>query len=132
MSRPAPDLGPEAEPFWDATREHRLVIQHCPDCDRLQHPPRAFCAGCLATDLPFVEVSGRGTVYSSTVVRRPANPAFADLVPYVYALVDLDEGVRLVSSVVGCDPESVTIGRRVRATFEDGDDATIVLFTPED
>ena len=130
MSRPAPDVGPEAAAFWAAAREHRLVVQHCPRCDRLQHFPRAFCTACVADDLDVVEVSGLGTVYAATVVRRPPGPAFADLVPYVYALVDLDEGVRMATGVVGCDPDAVRIGQRVRAVFEDLDDATVVLFTP--
>ena len=77
MSRPAPDVGPEAAAFWAATRAHRLVVQHCPHCDTLQHFPRAFCATCLADDLDVVAVSGRGTVYAHTVVRRPPGPAFA-------------------------------------------------------
>lgn len=130
MTRPAPDVGPEAAAFWAATRAHRLVVQHCPRCDRLQHFPRAFCTVCLADDLDVVEVGGRGTVYAATVVRRPPGPAFVDLVPYVYALVDLDEGVRIATGVVGCDPEAVRIGQRVRAVFEDLDDVTVVLFTP--
>lgn len=130
MTRPAPDVGPEAAAFWDATRRHRLVVQHCPHCDVLQHFPRAACAVCLADDLDVVEASGLGTVYACTVVRRPPGAAFADLVPYVYALVDLDEGVRLATGVVGCDPGSVRIGQRVRAVFEDLDDVTVVLFTP--
>jgi len=130
MSRPAPDVGPEAAAFWAATREHRLVVQHCPHCDRLQHFPRAYCTTCLADDLDVVEVSGHGTVYAATVVRRPPGPAFADLVPYVYALIDLDEGMRMASGVVGCDPDTVRIGDRVHAVFEDLDDVTVVLFTP--
>lgn len=132
MSRPAPDVGPEAGAYWAAAREHRLVVQHCGHCDRLQHFPRAYCTVCLADDLEVVEVSGRGTVYSATVVRRPPGPAFTDLVPYVYALIDLDEGVRMTSGVIGCDPDDVRIGQRVRAVFEDLDDVSVVLFTPED
>lgn len=129
--RPVPEASGYGEPFWAAARDHRLVLQHCPRCDRLQHFPRPWCTACLHDELDFVPASGLGVVYSFTVVRRNPNPAFAARVPYVLALVDLDEGVRVMSSVVGCDPGSVHVGQRVEVCFEDVDDAhTIPLFTP--
>jgi hypothetical protein len=82
--------------------------------------------------LDYVEASGLATVYACTVVRRNRTPAFAARVPYVLALVDLDEGVRLMSNVVDCDPESVHVGQRVRVCFEAVDDThSVPLFTPE-
>lgn len=130
--RPVPEASAYGAPFWAAAHDHRLVLQHCPRCDRLQHFPRPWCTECLNDALDYVEASGLGTVYACTVVRRNPNPSFAARVPYVLALIDLDEGVRLMSNVVDCDPESVHIGQRVRVCFEAVDDIhSVPLFTPE-
>lgn len=130
--RPSPEITAYASPFWAAAREHRLVVQQCERCDRFQHYPRPWCTNCLGNELQWVDASGHGTVYSFTVVRRTANPAFVDRVPYVLALVDLDEGVRLTTNIVGCAPSDVFVGQRVRVCFEEIDDShTAVLFTPE-
>jgi hypothetical protein len=129
--RPVPETTAFAAPFWAAAREHRLVLQHCPRCDRVQHFPRAWCTNCLNDVMEYVDASGSGTVYSFTVVRRTPNPAFTGRLPYVLALVDLDEGVRIYTNIVGCDPDDVRVGQRVRASFEDIDDEhSVVLFTP--
>jgi uncharacterized OB-fold protein len=132
-ARPAPEITGHAAPFWAAARDHRLVVQHCPACGQYQHYPRPWCTNCLNEALEFVASSGEGTIYTFTVIRRSAHPAFAARVPYVLAFVDLDEGVRLVSNIVDCDPGTVRIGQRVRVRFEDVDDAhTVVLFAPVD
>jgi uncharacterized protein len=129
--RPAPEPSEYGAPFWAAARDGRLVLQHCARCDRLQHFPRPWCTECLNDEMEFVAASGLGTVYSSTVVRRNRNPAFAARVPYVLALIDLDEGVRVMSNVVGCDPADVRVGQRVRVWFEDVDPShRVPLFTP--
>lgn len=131
--RPAPEPSDHGAPYWAAAREHRLVLQHCPRCDRLQHFPRPWCTECLGDGLDVVEASGAGTVYAVTVVRRHPNPAFASRVPYALALVDLDEGVRVMSNVVDCDPESVRVGQRVTVAFESAADGAVVpVFTPTD
>jgi uncharacterized OB-fold protein len=129
--RPAPETTAFAAPYWAAAREHRLVLQHCSRCQRFQHFPRPFCTACLNDAIDFVDASGLGTVYSFTVVRRTPNPAFTTRLPYVLALVDLDEGVRIYSSIVGCDPGAVHVGQRVTACFEDIDvEHSVVLFSP--
>lgn len=129
--RPAPEPSAYGEPFWAAAREHRLVIQHCPRCDRLQHFPRPWCTACLNDRMEWTDASGLGTVYTFTVVRRHPHAAFAVRLPYVLALVDLDEGVRIHTNVVGCDPDAVHVGQRVRVCFEEVDDThTVPLFTP--
>jgi hypothetical protein len=131
VPRPTPETTAFAAPYWAAARAHRLVLQHCPRCHRFQHFPRPWCTSCLNDEMEFLDASGFGTVYSFTVVRRTANPAFAARVPYVIALVDLDEGVRIYTNLVDCDPVDVRIGLRVRATFEDVDDEhSVVLFAP--
>ncbi len=131
--RPVPEASAYGEPFWAAARDGRLVLQHCPRCDRLQHFPRPWCTVCLNDEMEFVAASGLGAVYSFTVVRRNPNPAFAARLPYVLALIELDEGVRVMSNVVGCDPARVRVGQRVQVCFEDVDDAhRVPLFTPID
>lgn len=131
-ARPAPEITGHAAPFWAAAREGRVVVQRCTACGQHQHYPRPWCTNCLSEAVEFVESSGHGTIYTFTVIRRAPLPAFAARVPYVLAFVDLDEGVRLVTNIVGCDPDAVRIGQRVHARFEAiDDDHTVVLFAPE-
>jgi uncharacterized OB-fold protein len=132
-ARPIPDPSPYSAPFWEAAGQHRLVLQRCGACGTLQHYPRPWCTTCLSEDLGWVDSPGLGTLYSFTVIRRQVHPAFAPLVPYVYGLVDLDEGPRLTTNVVGCAVDDVAIGMRLRARFEDvADGRTVVLFGPVD
>jgi uncharacterized protein len=132
VQRAVPTPSAHSAPFWAAAREHRLVLQRCHACGAIQHYPRPWCTTCLSEDLGWVDSPGVGTLYSFTVIRRTANPAFAPLVPYVYGLVDLDEGPRFTTNVVGCPVEDVAIGMRVRVRFEDVDGSgTLVLFAPD-
>ena len=99
-----PEISPEAEEYWEATRERRLVLQRCDDCGRTQFYPRALCVGCGATALSYVESIGQGVVYSHTTVMRSPGPPFE--APYTIALVDLDDGPRLLTRILGsaaCD-----------------------------
>jgi uncharacterized OB-fold protein len=118
-------------PFWDAARDHRLVIQHCRACDRLQHYPRAWCTKCLSEDLDWSEMSGNATIYAHTIVRKATNPMFTSRVPYVYAVVELDEGIRMSTNIVGVAVDDVRIGMPVRVVFEAAaNDMVVPLFTP--
>lgn len=130
--RPAPVPEPEAAEYWGAARQGRLVVQRCRRCGHHQLYPRPHCLVCRGA-LSWVEASGRGTVYSFTVVRQNYSRPFRDWIPYVVALVDLEEGPRLMTNVVGCDPEDVHVGMAVRASRFDvvSDDAGIALFEPE-
>ncbi len=104
-----------AKPFWDGTREKKLVLQWCPECDRSVHYPREMCPRCMTTDLVWRELSGRGVVYAFTVQHFSA---VADVpVPFVIALVDLDEGARLMSNIVGCAPTGVSVGMPVSVAW---------------
>lgn len=114
---PNPDL--DSKPFWEAAREHRFVLQHCQGCGRYQHYPRILCTHCASTDLEWREASGKGTVYSVTVVYRAPSPAFQEEVPYAIALIDLAEGPRMMSNIVDIDPEAVAIGMPVEVVFDD-------------
>jgi uncharacterized OB-fold protein len=131
LQRLEPPISRTAEPFWDATREKRLLLQHCPSCDRAIWFPRALCPRCANADLQWRESDGRGVVHAVSVQYQAANPQMRDRVPYAVALVDLTEGVRLMSNVVGCDPESVTVAMAVVAAWEPlSDGRHLLVFEP--
>ena len=133
MSRLDPPPSEAAGPFWEATRDRRLVLQWCRSCERPIHYPREACPGCLGTDLEFRPASGRGTVYACSVMYKPAHPGMADDVPYAVVLVDLEEGVRLLSNVVGSDPEAVAVGQAVTVSWEPLEDGRhLPVFTVEE
>jgi uncharacterized protein len=130
--RTVPEPSEVSQPFWDATRERRLVVQRCDACAAFVWYPRAFCPGCLSEDLEWVEVSGLGTVYAVSVHHRAPVPALAGRVPYALALVDLDDGVRLMTNVIGCAAAEVHVGQRVRSTWEPlADGRHLLMFEPE-
>ena len=130
-SKPLPVIRPETEGFWRATARHELHLQECRACGHVIHFPRVMCPRCLSEDLGWRKSSGLGTVYSFTIIRQPAYESFQAEVPYVYAIIDLDDGARMISNVVHVDAESVRIGMRVRVTFEDAaPEITIPRFEP--
>lgn len=115
---PVPAVTTETRPYWDAARDGKLLLQRCATCRQVRFYPRALCPACWSDDVQWVEASGRGRVHSFTVIHRPPAPAFAARVPYVVALIDLEEGPRMMANVVGDDARQVAIGDRVRVTFE--------------
>ncbi len=134
---PSPEFPEMTEPFWEATKRHELVIPHCAWCNHYFWYPRQNCPFCLRTDWTWEKVSGHGRVYSFTVVRQPVNPAFNPDVPYAYAIIELDEGVRMISNIVECKvPDEVQINMPVQAVFQervggDNNEAwTLVMFRP--
>jgi uncharacterized OB-fold protein len=131
-ARPIPPTSEVTAPYWDAARRGELVVQRCAACDERPFPPRARCPRCGAGSLAFAPVSGRGTVYSFTVAQRAPHPVFSGQLPLVVAIVELAEGPRLVTNVVGCDLASVTVGMPVEVAFKPIDDSELVLpvFTP--
>ena len=121
LRHPRPGLTPDNRFFWDGVRDRKLLIQRCAGCGRLQHPPAPMCPRCHGFAMDALPASGRGTVHSFVVFHHPPVPPFA--YPNVIVLVDLEEGTRLVSRLVGVDPDSVAIGMAVEVGFEtvDGD-----------
>ena len=127
--RPLPRFPePDTESFWTATREHRLMYQLCNDCGGLVFYARRHCIHCLGDSLNWHESSGTGTIYSFTVVRRSAQPFFADRLPYIIVIVDLAEGFRMLSELVGTDPRQVRIGDPVVLDWEDHATLSLPLF----
>jgi uncharacterized OB-fold protein len=129
---PLPILTEDALPYWEGCREQRLMIQRCTQCGVAQFYPRNVCAACGDPRVEFIESSGRGVVHTFTVCHRALTERFAGG-PYAIALVDLDEGPRLMSNIVGTDVEDVHIGQRVHVVFQRlTDDITIPQFVPEE
>jgi uncharacterized OB-fold protein len=116
------------EGFWNAAREHRLVLQRCTDCETFRHYPQVRCPRCLSERWGWVPVSGRGVVHTYSVSHRAFAPAWADRVPYAVATIELDEGPRVVSDLPPEDTDEVVIGRPVEAFFDDYEDVTLPRF----
>jgi uncharacterized OB-fold protein len=113
--RPAPIVTDDNAVFWEAADSGRLVAQRCVACGALRHPPRPMCPQCHSLDVEAATLSGFGTVYSYAILHHPQNPVFD--YPVLAVLVDLDEGIRLVSNIVGVDKDDIAIGMRVKAEF---------------
>ena len=130
-TRMEPPVTPTTEEFWEATREGRLLVQWCNACDQPVFFPRETCPICLGADLGWRPSEGGGSVYTYTVEHKPMNPALGGGGPYVVALVDLEEGIRVMSNVVGCQPDKVEVGMPVRVTWEElSDGRRLPLFEP--
>lgn len=129
--KPLPRVDEESRAWWEALRRHELYVQRCAGCGALRLPPRALCPACLSPAVDWVRSSGRGTVYSFTVTRQNQAPGFRESLPYVLAIVELDEGPRVMTVVVGCAPEAVRIGMPVRVVFDDvTPEMTLATFAP--
>jgi uncharacterized protein len=131
VSKPIPVPTLETAPYWKGCRQHQLRIQRCTACGQHQFFPRIYCTRCFSDRLEWVDASGKARVLSFTIVRRPVSPAFANEVPYVVALVTLDEGPQMMTNIIGCAPEDMTIGMPVEVTFEDlSETVSIPKFRP--
>ena len=130
--KPAPLPDPVTEFYWAGAGQHELLVAACVPHGHLNFPPDVSCAVCGARELEPHAVSGNGAVYSFTIVRQAFDPSFADDVPYVIALVELDDqpGLRLLTNLVHVEPERVAVGDRVRVVFEARGSATLPQFAP--
>ena len=122
-SRPKPIPVPDdlSRPFWDAAREHRLVLQRCASCGYYNHPPRLACDACLSQQFTFEPVSGRGTIYTFTVMHQRDVAGFENEAPFINLVVELEEQPRLlmVSNLPIAERDRVRIGTPVEVIFED-------------
>jgi len=131
MDRPLPSPTKVSRPFWEACRNRRLTVQRCADCGFHAYFPVYACPECLSDRVEWVEASGKGTVFSVTVVERGAGGAFEAELPFCVALVELSEGPVMMSNVVGVPPHSVRIGDAVQVDFRDvSDEVTLPVFRP--
>jgi len=131
-TKPLPRPSAATRPFWDGCREGVLRLPWCRDCGRPHFFPRSLCPHCLGVDLEWRTASGRGRVWSHSTVRLSFwGKAFDESLPYVVAMIDLEEGVRILSNVVDVSPEDVTIGMPVTVTFDAvTPDITLPRFRP--
>ena len=120
-----------SKPFWEATKRHELVLPRCRTCSKIFFYPREQCPNCYSSDLDWTQVSGKGRLYTFTVVHQTAHPAFQPESPHIYAIIQLNEGPRMPSNLVDCEFEDARIDMPVEAVFDDAsDDYTLVKFKP--
>jgi uncharacterized OB-fold protein len=130
LPAPAPEIAPETAAFWAATLAGTLLLQRCGSCEKACYYPRYVCPNCHSTNLIDFQASGRGTIYSYTVTSRGILE-YADAGAYVLAMIELDEGPKMVSNIVNCDPAELAIGQRVEVVFADtGGGGALPRFRP--
>lgn len=128
--RPMPQADEESAPFFEGARRHELMLMRCGGCGGWRLPSRPRCPDCWSTDTEWARASGRGTLYSWGIMHQKLHPAFAEEVPYQFAIVELEEGPRIVSSVVGVPDAELRVDMPLQAVFDDvADDTTLVRFT---
>jgi uncharacterized protein len=131
--RRLPQPTAESLPFWDGLARHELLVQRCGSCGRYWFPPANVCQHCWSDRYTWQQVSGRGRVHSFTVFRRAYATELADQLPYVVAVVELEEGPRLITNVVGVEPDDVRVDLPVEVVFDDlTDDVTLHAFHPRE
>ena len=129
--KPLPRIDEESRGYWEALARHELFFQRCRQCGTKRFPPRAVCPVCLSSSTEWVRASGRATVYSYTVTYQNQAPGFRESLPYVLAVVELEEGPRMMTNVVGCVPGDVHVGMAVEVEYEDVTaEITLAKFKP--
>lgn len=131
--RPTPEVTPETEPFWSGAADGKFLLCECRDCGLVYHYPRKVCPDCLSGDIAWREAEGTGELYSFTVAEKMGGWP-EETLPLVYAYVELEEGPRVITNVVDCDPATLTVGQRVEVEFVPtaDDSVAIPVFTPVD
>ena len=118
-TKPLPQPTEWSKPFWEGTKQHTLLIQKCTDCKTLIMYPKLFCPNCLSKNLEWVKASGKGKLYTFTTVYSYGPSEFAEDVPYTVGVITLEEGVKMMSNIIGCEPEAVKCDMPVEVVFED-------------
>ncbi len=132
LEKPIPYATPISEPFWQALREKQIRIQHCAACDAWIFYPRSHCPGCLSRELTWKTASGGAQLHTFTISRIPTVPMFKDEVPQFIAVVELDEGVRLTSTLVDAEEDQIAVGMRLLPVFAEveGGEGVLLRFRP--
>ncbi len=129
--KPLPGINADTKPFWDACGTHQLKIQQCRNCGAFRMPPSFLCPKCCSRNSEWTVASGRGRVYSYVVYHKAFHPAFTGEVPYVAAIVELDEGPHLITNIIGCRPDEVRCNMPVEVVWDDRtEEVAIPLFRP--
>lgn len=129
--RPTPDVNPETSPFWEAASDGVFALMECADCGLVYYYPRSVCPDCYSEDTEFTEAAGTGEVYSFSVTERMEGWP-EEALPVLLAYVELDEGPRVMTNVVGVAPEDLAVGDRVEVRFVPTEDAdvSVPVFAP--
>ena len=131
--KPLPLINDETKPYWDYCRKHELRMQKCRQCGHIRFPISFICPKCHATEAEWARLSGKGKIYSFTIYRVPYHRAFKDDIPYVVAIIQLDEGPRMESNILGCKVEEVGMEMLVVVAFDDvTDEISLPKFRPAD
>lgn len=129
--KPLPVKTSDNAPYWESARRHALELQQCTACGAFRYPPGQYCPRCLSDSYEWRPVSGKGTIYSFIIVYQRYDPSFAQDLPYNVAVVELEEGPRLITNVVGCRNEDLQVGMPVVITYEDvTEEFTLPKFQP--
>jgi uncharacterized OB-fold protein len=128
---PIPVADEASAPFFEGAKLRRLMLLCCSSCGRWRLPGRDRCTECWSTDAAWAQASGKGTLYTFGIMHQQYHPAFAEVIPYNYAIVELDEGPRLITNVVDCPNDKLRIDMPVEAVFDDvSEETTLVRFRP--
>jgi uncharacterized OB-fold protein len=130
MPADLPVVDEETRPFWDAAREGKLLIRSCADCERPHYYPRPFCPFCWSERVLWVQATGRATLYTYSIVHVNDLPPWRERVPYVAAVVELAEGPRMMTNIVGCDPDELAVGMPLQVDFRDDGEVMVPVFRP--
>ncbi|MFT7598864.1 MAG: putative OB-fold protein [Acidimicrobiales bacterium] len=125
-----PDPTPTSQPFWDALTEGRVELQQCDDCRGWVYYPRSRCSHCLSANLTWTQISGEGTLYTYTVARQPTTPAFDDTENLLLAVVELDEGPKVTTSLEGLAVADIEVGMRLKPLFVPAGEQVLLRYQP--
>ena len=129
--KPLPEFRPETKPYWDACKRHEFVLPKCKSCGKIFFYPRALCPVCMCQDLEWIKASGKAKVWTYAIHYMGPTPAYKGEPPYVIAMVDLQEGAKMMTNIVNCKPEDVRIGMDVEVVFDDvTPEVTLPKFKP--
>ena len=130
--RPVPEPDDASSFFWEGAKQGRLLVQHCDACDLYQYPPDVVCIHCQSSELTPAQVSGRGTLYTFSVVDRAFLAGFVDALPYVVGLVELEEqaGLKILTNIVEAERKSLRVGMPLEVVFEERGDVVLPQFRP--
>ena len=118
-TKPLPKVNADTKPFWDGCRNHELRFQKCTECGHVRWPPSIICPLCYSNKTEWIRASGKGEIFSFVVYHKAFHPAFEADLPYVVAIVELEEGLHFLTNIVGCDPGAMSCEMTVEVSWED-------------
>ncbi len=130
VTKPLPETQPWSERFWERTKQGKLLVQVCKDCNARIFYPRKACPKCWSRNLDWIEASGKATIFTFSTAYSMVEPKFMDELPYTIAYVDLDEGVRMMTRIVECEPQQISFGMKVEVVFHERGDFMLPYFRP--